>query len=182
MKLRWVFFLGKFDFGKIRQKSIREGAASSGLYFRTTFAHFYFTKTFQKLQKLLLSKFQHIFNEVLLISRSIRTSFSKKWKYLRFYFKFPEQTSVSCYGTPHTSCSRSIDFTAMWVRSELLTRSGLKVKKWNKYLNHSDLNIFSISCSATANLLLSAQRNTFSLTSSTCKKLNNDERSVTKQF
>ena len=68
----------------------------------------------------------------------------------------------------------------MWVRSKLLTRSGLKVKKWNKYLNHCDLNIYSISCSATANLLLSAQRNTFSLTSSTCKKLNNDERSVTK--
>ena len=105
----WNFaecFLGKFDFGQIRQKSIREGAASSGLYFRTTFAHFYFTKTFQKLQKLLLSKFQHIFNEVLLISRSIRTSFSKKWKYLHFYCKFHEQTSVSWYGTPHTSCYR----------------------------------------------------------------------------
>ena len=36
------------------------------------------------------------------------------------------------------------------------------------------------SIGATANLLLSAQRNAFSLTSSTCKKLNNDERSVTK--
>ena len=88
--------------------------------------------------------------------------------------------SVSHIVTPHRTFSRSIDFTEMWVRSELLTRSGLKVKKWIKYLNHSDLNIFSISCSATANLLLSAQRNTFSLTSSTCKKLNNDERSVTK--
>ena len=38
---------------------------------------------------------------------------------------------------------------------------------------------FPLLCSATANLLLSAQRNAFSLTSSTCKKLNNDERSVT---
>ena len=38
------------------------------------------------------------------------------------------------------------------------------------------------SIGATANLLLSAQRNTFSLTSSTCKKLNNDERSVTKMM
>ena len=36
------------------------------------------------------------------------------------------------------------------------------------------------SIGATANLLLSAQRNAFSLTSSTYKKLNNDERSVTK--
>ena len=35
------------------------------------------------------------------------------------------------------------------------------------------------SIGATANLLLSAQRNAFSLTSSTSKKLNNDERSVT---
>ena len=35
------------------------------------------------------------------------------------------------------------------------------------------------SIGATANLLLSAQRNAFSLTSSTYKKLNNDERSVT---
>ena len=34
---------------------------------------------------------------------------------------------------------------------------------------------FPLLCSATANLLLSAQRNVFSLTSSTCKKLNNDE-------
>ena len=38
------------------------------------------------------------------------------------------------------------------------------------------------SIGATANLLLSAQRNAFSLTSSTCKKLNNDERSVTNVF
>ena len=38
------------------------------------------------------------------------------------------------------------------------------------------------SIGATANLLLSAQRNAFSLTSSTCKKLNNDERSVTKDI
>ena len=148
----WNFaecFLRKFDFfnqrdeiRQIRQKSIREGAASSGLYFRTTFAHFYFTKTFQKFQKLLFSNFQHIFNEVMLISRSFRMIFSKKWNKFRFFFKFHEQMSVSCLGTPHASCSRSIDFTVMWVRSQLLTRSGLKVKKLNKYLFLSGLNIY----------------------------------------
>ena len=112
-------FLGKFDFGQIRQKSIREGAASSGLYFRTTFAHFYFTKTFQKFQKLLLSNFQHIFNEVMLISRSFRMIFSKKWNKFRFFFKFHEQMSVSCIATQHTTISRSTDFTGMWVRLQL---------------------------------------------------------------
>merc|ERR1739836_29344 len=60
---------------------------------------------------------------------------------LHFCFKFHEPMSVSCILTPHSTFSRSIDFTEMWVRSELLSRSGLKVKKWNKHFNHSEINV-----------------------------------------
>ena len=118
----WNFaecFLGKFDFGQIRQKSIREGAASSGLYFRTTFAHSCLTKTFQKSQKPLLSNFQYIFSEVLLISSSFILIFSKNWENLHICFKFHETMSVRNLETQQVTCSRSTDFTGMWVRLQL---------------------------------------------------------------
>ena len=119
-------FIGKFDFfdqkdeiEHIRQKSIREGAASSGLYFRTTFAHSCLTKTFQKSQKLLLSNFQYIFSEVLLISSSFILIFSKNWENLHICFKFHETMSVRNLETQQVTCSRSTDFTGMWVRLQL---------------------------------------------------------------
>ena len=125
----WNFaecFLRKFDFfnqrdeiRQIRPKSIREGAASSGLYFRTTFAHFYFTKTFQKSRKLLLGNFQYIFSEVLLISSSFILIFSKNWENLHICFKFHETMSVRNLETQQVTYSRSTDFTGMWVRLQL---------------------------------------------------------------
>ena len=96
----WLFRPKRWNWAK-SPKSIREGAASSGLCFRTTIAHSYLTKTFQKFQMVLLSNFQYIFNEVLLISRSFILIFSKKFKYHHFSFKFHETMSVWYKETQH---------------------------------------------------------------------------------
>ena len=98
-------------------------------------------KAVQNFEKLCFGNIQYIFDDIEYIQELY---LDLKWKTRSF-----ESRLVRCqleWLIPHhTPFSRSIDFTEMWVRSELLTRSGLKVKKWKKYLNHCGLNIFSTS-------------------------------------
>ena len=131
--MRTIEFQLKNRFSYFVTKANQRGRCGRRCVYFINICSFFFTKPFQNVQKLLLSNFQHIFYEVKLILQSFILVFSKKWYNLHFCFKFHEPMSVSCKMTQHTSCSRSIDFTVMWVRWALLEVLQLFFsKKWKQ--------------------------------------------------
>ena len=106
--LYWIVRRAKYR-GRCLVKSLKEQFV---LYFRLH-------KPAQTFQSYFSATFNTFLETIDLIISTFMQSFSKKLTIFGFWFKFLGKISVWHYETQHHTCSRSTDFTGMWVRLQL---------------------------------------------------------------
>ena len=95
-------------------------------------------KAVQNFEKLCLGNIQNIFDDIE-YNQELYLDF--KWKTRSFESRLVRY-QLEWLIPHHTDFVRTSTSSQTGMKTLLLTRSGLKVKKWNKHLNHCGLNIY----------------------------------------